>query len=82
MMVLEMNQRLRYETLATGKTHEFSWEEMDNQMETFKEEAYRLVKTDLVLKGIIEAEQLEVSKEELEEEVRAIAARHISRSKW
>lgn len=75
MMVLELNHRLRYESLASGRYRGFTQAEMAGRMEEFREEAFKLVKTKLVLKRIIEAEHLEVTKEELEEEARAISIR-------
>lgn len=75
MMVLELNHRLRYESLTSGRYAGFTQAEMAGRMEEFREEAFKLVKTRLVLKRIIEAEHLEVSQEELEEEAKAIAVR-------
>jgi len=75
MMVLEMNHRMKYESLATGAYFDFTQEDMDARLEEFKAEAFKLVKTRLVLMGIIEVENLEVTKEELEEEAKAISVR-------
>ena len=75
MMVLEMNHRMKYESLATGAYLDFTQEDMDARLEEFKVEAFKLVKTRLVLKEIIEVESLEVTKEELEEERKAISVR-------
>jgi len=75
MMVLELNHRLRYESLASGRYTGFTQAEIASRMEEFREEAFKLVKTRLVLKRIIEAEHLEVTQEELEEEARAISIR-------
>lgn len=75
MMVLELNHRLRYENLASGRYAGFTQAEMADRMEEFRKEAFKLVKTRLVLRRIIEAEHLEVSQEELEEEAKAIAVR-------
>jgi trigger factor len=75
MMVLEMNHRMKYESMASGGYIEFTQEDVDAYLEEFKAEAFKLVKTRLVLKGIIEAENLEVTKEELNEEAKAISLR-------
>jgi len=75
MMVLEMNHRMKYESLATGASLDFTQEDLDARLEEFKAEAFKLVKTRLVLKGIIAAENLKVSKEELEKEAKALSVR-------
>ena len=75
MMVLEMNHRMKYEILASGAILDLTQEDMAARLEEFKSEAFKLVKTRLVLKEIIEAENLEVTKEELEEEAKAISLR-------
>lgn len=75
MMALELSHRLRYESLASGRYAGFTQAEMAGRMEEFREEAFKLVKTRLVLKRIIEAEHLEVTREELEEEAKAISIR-------
>ena len=75
MMILEMNHRMKYESLATGAHVDFTQEDMNARLEEFKAEAFKLVKTRLVLKGIIEVERLEVTKDELEEEAKAISVR-------
>lgn len=75
MMVLEMNHRMKYESLASGAYLDFTQEEIDARLKEFKAEAFKLVKTRMVLEGIIEVENLEVTKEELEEEAKAISLR-------
>lgn len=75
MMVLEFNHRMKYESLASNRDIGLTQDEMADRMEEFKEEAFKLVKTRLVLRRIIESEHLEVTKEELEEEAKAISIR-------
>ena len=75
MMVLEMNHRMKYDSLASGVCLDFTQEDLDARLKKFKAEAFRLVKTRIVLEGVIEAENLEVTKEELEEEAKAISVR-------
>ncbi len=75
MMILELNHKTKYESLASGRYIAFTQDDMADRMEKFKEEAFKLVKTRLVFKGIIEAENFEVTKEELEEEAKAISVR-------
>jgi len=75
MMILEMNHKMKYEGLATGVMISLTQDEMKERIETFKEEAFKLVKTELILKAIIEAENITVSTAELEEEAKTIALR-------
>jgi trigger factor len=75
MMILEMNHRMKYEGLATGIEIALTPDEKADRLKSIKEEAFKLVKTRLVLKGIIEAENIELSREELQEEANAIAVR-------
>ncbi len=75
MMVLELNHQLKYESLASNRYIGFTQDEMADRMEKFREEAFKLVKTRLVLKRIIEVAHFEVTKEELEEEAKAISVR-------
>jgi trigger factor len=75
MMVIGLNHKMKYESLASGRYIGFMQDDMADRMEKFREEAFKLVKTRLVLKGIIKAENFEVTKEELEEEAKAISVR-------
>ncbi len=75
MMILEFNHKMKYESLASGSFIGLTQDEIADRTEKFKEEAFKIVKTRLVLKGIIEAENLEVTKDELEEEAKAISIR-------
>lgn len=74
-MVQELYQKLCYDSLATGTPHFFIHEEVEEQMDSIREEAYRQVKLDLLLKEIIKLEQLQVTQEELEAEALAMAQR-------
>lgn len=75
MMVLELNHRMKYDGLATGAYISLTEDEKAERLETFRKEAFKLVKTRLVLRRIIEAEKLDVTEEELEEEAKAISIR-------
>lgn len=75
LMILELQHRVKYESLTTGRITRFTQDDLAKQMEEFKEEAFKLVKTRLMLKGIIEAEGFTVTKDELEQEAKAIAVR-------
>lgn len=74
-MVCELSQQLKYQAMQSGDYSYLQRNDMADHMEEIKEEAVRLLKTKLVLKGIIEAENLEVTKEELEKEAKAISVR-------
>lgn len=74
-MVQELYQKLRYDSLTTGTPHFFIHEEVEEQKESIREEAYRQVKTELILKEIIRLEQLSVTREELVAEAHAMAQR-------
>jgi trigger factor len=75
MMVIELNHKMKYESLASSRYISLMQDDVSDRMEKFRKEAYKVVKTRLVLKGIIEAENFEVTKEELEEEAKAISVR-------
>ena len=75
MMVQDLYSKARYENMATGGDSIFTLEEQAKQMDEIRAEAFKQVKTRLLLKGIIEAESLNVTREELEEEALAISDR-------
>lgn len=75
MMVLELNHRMKYESLASGAYLDFTQEDKEARLEELKSEAFTQVKTRLVLKGIIEAENFVVTEEELLEEAQAMSIR-------
>ena len=75
MMVLELNHRMKYDGLATGTYISLTQDEKAERLEMFKKEAFKLVKTRLVLRSIIESEKLDVTEEELEEEAKALSIR-------
>lgn len=74
-MIYELSQYLKYEAMRTGDSSYILQNNMNDHMETIKKEALRLVKINLILKEIIQLEQLEITKEELEEEVNIISIR-------
>jgi len=74
-MVLELNYRLKYESLATGAYVSLTQEDRDEYWAEFNREAFKLVKTRLVIQGIIDEEKFTLSKDELEAEAEAIATR-------
>ncbi len=74
-MVIELNHRLKYESLATGAYISLSQEDREDYLAQFNREAFKLVKTRLVIKAIINEEKFTLSKDELEAEAIAMAAR-------
>lgn len=75
MLILELHQRTKYESLASGRCVGFTQDEMADRLAEFRAEAFKLVKTRLVLKRIIAAEHLAVTRAELEAEAKAISVR-------
>ena len=75
MMALELNHKMKYESMALGSFYNYMQDDMVNREEELRKEAFKLVKTRLVIKGIIETENFEVNREELEEEAKAISIR-------
>ncbi|WP_206812967.1 trigger factor [Paradesulfitobacterium ferrireducens] len=75
MMVIELKHKMKYESMSSSGYFDFMQDDMADRMEEFREEAFKLVKIRLVLKGIIEAENFEVTKEDLEVEAKAISVR-------
>lgn len=74
-MLIEYNHRMKYESMASGGSYGFDQDDLDEQIEIFREEAFKMVKTRLILEAIIEVENIEVTKQELEDEAKAIADR-------
>lgn len=74
-MVCQLQQQLRYDALTTGTPHFFMQQEIDEQMESIRQEAYRQVKLELLLQQIITDEGLTVTENELRAEAAAMARR-------
>ena len=74
-LVQTAKQRIRYEYMAEGKPFYGFPESFYAALESLRVEAYCSVKTELLLQAVIEAEHLEVSREELEKEGLASAKR-------
>ena len=75
MMAIELYQELKYASMLSAGEPGFLPDEMADRMEEIRQEAFRTVKTRLVLRDIIETESLEVTQEELEAEAMAISVR-------
>lgn len=73
-MVQELDQQLRYQGLSLEQYLQFMEKEMAAFREELREEATKKVVTRLVLMSIMEAEKVEVSEEELESELKDMAA--------
>ena len=75
MMAIELYKKTKYESMVSGGELGFMPDDMGDRMEELREEAFKLVKTRLVLKCIIEAEDLKIAQEEWEAEAKAISVR-------
>ncbi len=75
LMILEMKHRMQYQNLASGSILMPTRQEMENQLADMKKEAYYAVKSELVLKRVMEQQSFTVTREELEQEAEAMAAR-------
>lgn len=75
-MSQELDQQLRYQGLSLGQYLEFTGKDMAGFREELKPDAERQVKTRMILNGIAEAEKIEVSQEEMEEELKVMAIQY------
>ncbi len=75
-MIGELNQQLRYQGIAIDKYLEFTGKSMADFREEVRPEAEKAVKTRIILMGIVEAEKIEVSAEEMEKELELMAAQY------
>ena len=75
-MIGELNQQLRYQGITIDKYLEFTGKSMADFREEVRPEAEKAVKTRIILMGIVEAEKIEVSAEEMEKELELMAAQY------
>ena len=75
-MIGELNQQLRYQGITIDKYLEFTGKSMADFREEVRPEAEQAVKTRIILMGIVEAEKIEVSAEEMEKELELMAAQY------
>ena len=75
-MINELNQQLRYQGITIDKYLEFTGKNMADFREEIRPEAEKAVKTRIILMGVVEAEKIEVSPEEMEEEINTMAAQY------
>ncbi len=73
-MAQELDHQLRYQGLSLEQYLQFMQKEAKDFREELREDAAKKVGTRLVLMSIVEAEQVEVSEEELESELKDMAA--------
>ena len=75
-MIHELNNQLRYQGMSVNQYLEFIGKNIAEFKEELRPDAERQVKTRLVLMGIVEAEKIEVSEEELEEELKMMSMQY------
>lgn len=75
---MEMRHRMNYDTLTSGRHHFDPEGELEEMKDELEEAAYYEAKYDLVIRDIIARENFSVTREELEEEARAMAQRQNS----
>lgn len=75
LLLIEEAHRAQYSSFVTGEYRILTPEEKSEAYEELKKIAFQNVKTELVIKNIIEAQRFEVTKEELEEEAFGISER-------
>ena len=75
-MCQELDQQLRYQGMSLEQYLKFVEKDMAAFREELRPDAERQVKTRIILMGIAEAEKLEISQEELEEELKVMAAQY------
>ncbi|MDO4552535.1 MAG: trigger factor [Bacillota bacterium] len=72
-MLNEFGQQLQYQGLDLEKYLEYTQKDMKEFRETMREDAYKRVKTRLLVKAVADAENLEVNDEEMEAEYAKVA---------
>lgn len=73
-MRMELQYRMQYRRLTSGNPY-VDHEALQQELNAIELEAYRQVKTQLVLERVVKEEDLSVTQQELEEEAQAIATR-------
>ena len=74
--IQEMNQQLSYQGLSIAQYLQFTGKEMSDFVDEIRPEAEKAIKTRLVIAGVVEAEKIEVSEEEIEEEIKVMAIQY------
>ena len=75
-MIGELNQQLRYQGLTIDQYIQFTGKSMAEFREEVRPEAEKAVKTRIILMGVVDAEKIEVSAEEIEDELNKMAAQY------
>ena len=75
-MMQELDQQLRYQGLNLGQYMELTGKDIAAYTDEIKPDAERQVKTRIILNSIVDAEKIEVSDEEMEEEISVMAEQY------
>ena len=75
-MCQELDQQLRYQGMSLQQYLQFTGKDMAAFRDELRPDAERQVKTRIVLMGIVDAEKIEVSEDEMEEELKLMAAQY------
>ena len=75
MIRTDLMHRMRYDTMSGGAIHPFPELELENQKEEIYAAALWEVKSELVMRDLIQTLDITVTKEELESEAKAMAQR-------
>ncbi|NDL66487.1 trigger factor [Anaerotalea alkaliphila] len=73
-MVYDMAQRLQYQGLSMDQYFQYTGQTMESMKESMKDDAARKIKGRLVLEAIAKAENLEITEEAMDEELKNMAA--------
>lgn len=74
--IQEMNQQLSYQGLSINQYLQYTGKAMSDFVDELRPEAEKAIKTRLVVAGVVEAEAVEISEEELEEEIKVMAIQY------
>lgn len=74
--IQEMNQQLSYQGLSINQYLQYTGKVMSDFVDELRPEAEKAIKTRLVVAGVVEAEAVEISEEELEEEIKVMAIQY------
>ena len=75
-MCQELDQQLRYQGMSLQQYLQFTGKDMAAFRDELRPDAERQVKTRIILMGIVDAEKIEVSEDEVEEELKVMAAQY------
>ncbi len=75
-MIGELNQQLRYQGITVDQYLQFTGKTTGEFRDEIKPEAEKAVKTRIILMGVVDAEKIDVSAEEMDEELKNMAAQY------